>query len=349
MQNIFSHYYAKFSLRRQVYNNWLLCYKYLCLSKQYFYTKGEYVQMKKFKLLALGLCLIASITACGKESEKTYTAKELAQMSDDELEELFEKQLENFEEDMQEDKEDDDNAQQKGALSDKLHEFLNNDSSDNSSTTITDSDTPTASTITDSKSASKDTAKIKQKVIDAEWHSGIVQIDDIVFQLPITTNELLDLGFTYNLDPFEDSISKDYLYSKGENISMYFMLNNQYAFCLTFTNAVDGFNTLSDIIAEQNPTLNSISSTIQYCGLTNVIPITYAGGLKVGDSFQLIEERLGSPDSIDTNSHTMIYYYGNPSANTHYMAIHVSRDTQTIVNFTLNRYASLNTETDNEN
>ena len=51
----------------------------------------------------------------------------------------------------------------------KLHEFLNND---NTSTTITDSDTPTTSTFAESKSSNKDTAKVKQKVIDAEWHSG---------------------------------------------------------------------------------------------------------------------------------------------------------------------------------
>ncbi|MBQ3164840.1 MAG: hypothetical protein IJC02_09970 [Lachnospiraceae bacterium] len=305
--------------------------------------------MKKFKLLALGLCLIASITACGKESEKTYTAKELAQMSDDELEELFEKQLENFEEDMQEDKEDDDNAQQKGALSDKLHEFLNNDSSDNSSTTITDSDTPTASTITDSKSASKDTAKIKQKVIDAEWHSGIVQIDDIVFQLPITTNELLDLGFTYQTDFFDNSISEDYLFTKGENITIYFTLNNQFAVSLSFINTLDGFHTISDIIAEQNPVLNSISSTLQAAGMANTLPITYAGGLKVGDSFQLIEEHLGAPASIKTDSHNMMYYYGNPGANDCGMIIYVSRDTQAITNFTLERFAAPNAVKDNEN
>lgn len=245
--------------------------------------------MKQLKIAAMGLFLISALAACGKNTEKTYTEEELAQMSDKELEELLEQQIEDLENDEKiEEKKDTENTSDKGSIE------------------------PT------------------QEVIDAEWYSGKIQIEDIVIQLPISVNELSELGFEYKLS---SDMSEDYLFDETQTIPLSFYLDDKEVFLQGFPHHVEGLHTASEILEETDLIMNDLSS-LAYTDSNSTV--YYAGGLKIGDSVRLIEERLGTPYEITSDHRLMQYNYGTYSTNNSqcYMTINVDRETQLISSIT---------------
>ncbi len=239
--------------------------------------------MKKFKAIVVGLCLVLALGSCGK-SEETYTAEELANMSEKELAEIM----------AQQEKEDKSDKKNKSGKADEP----------------------------------------SQEIIDAEWYSGKVQIDGVVYDLPITISELEALGFEYYPvrvnDQYElERINDDYLFGQNEYISVQYFLDDNKIFSSDILNTLEGFHTFADIV-------DNLDSAITAAGSYSIMPdeLThyYPGGLQVGDSFTLIEERLGTPTEIDSN---MSYHYGLSNTNSYFPAckltIAVDRDTQKII------------------
>ncbi len=228
------------------------------------------------------------------KSEETHTAEELANMSEKELAEIMEQQEE-------EDKKD---------KADKKNK----------------ADEPS------------------QEIIDAEWYSGKVQIDGVVYDLPLTVSELETLGFecypvTYN-DQFElEKCNDDYLFGERESLYVQCCLDGTPIFETMFNNSLEGFHTFADIVSEQNPTITSISASTLMQGTSSQTSeedsiYYFPGGLQIGDSISLIEERLGTPTEIDSD---MTYWYGlyNPTGTAIFspcgLKIRVDRNTQKII------------------
>ncbi len=231
--------------------------------------------MKKLKAIVVSLCLVLALGGCGK-SEETYTAEELANMSEKELAEIMEQQE-------KEDKKD---------KADKKNK----------------ADEPS------------------QEIIDAEWYSGKVQIDGVVYDLPLTVSELDDLGFEYypvriNEQGQYEKISDDYLFGEAEYLQVKYYLDDKEIFSNHIINPLEGFHTFADIINE----LDSIIANKSSMFASEDMKYYFPGGLQVGDSFSLIEERLGTPTKIDSD---MGYHYGE--SNTCYTYVAVDRETQKI-------------------
>ena len=236
--------------------------------------------MKKLKAIVVSLCLVLALGACGK-SEETYTAEELANMSEKELAEIMEQQ----------EKEDESDKKNKPGKADEP----------------------------------------SQEIIDAEWYSGKVQIDGVVYDLPLTISELDDLGFEYYPvqmnDQYEwERINDDYLFGEAEYIQVKYLLDDKQIFSSHIINPLEGFHTFADIINELGSAIIGVGS---YSELPDELIHYYPGGLQIGDSLSLIEERLGTPSQTDSMDSVMVYQYGE--GNTCSTTINVDRETQQII------------------
>ena len=169
-----------------------------------------------------------------------------------------------------------------------------------------------------------------QEIIDSEWYSGKIQIEDIVIQLPVSVSELSELGFEYKLS---DDKSDDYLFDETQTIPLSFYLDGTEVFSATLTNDLEGFHTVSEILAETDLKINSVSDQSFYTD-----NVYYAGGLKIGDSLSLVEERLGTPYDLASSDSVITYNYGvnDPNYLQCCMIVSVNRDTQQIASITTN-------------
>lgn len=234
------------------------------------------------------LCIIASLTACGNDTKKTYTEEDLATLSDEELDAAMKASAEA--------------ASQAAALE------------------------------AESIAANRVPVEPKQEIIDAEWYSGMVQFNDIIVQLPIRLSELQELGFDYEVY----DKSKDYLFSEGESESVIFYLNGEKLFTVSIQSDVEGFHTLEEI----NPLITEISiMSIQMSDQAKALfDIYFPGGIKLGDSYTVIEEKLGKPYQIDSN---MTYQYGSQFGSLIRMNIMNNKDTQEITMVSINKMLNL--------
>lgn len=244
--------------------------------------------MKKIKVALLGLSLIISLTACGSDAENMYK-EEMPTILDDELEVALEASIENA--DVQE--------------------------------TLTDATQEVETFVAESVHV-----EAKQEIIDASWYSGMVQFNDIVVQLPIHLNELVKLGFDYEV--YGKSI--DYLFSENESNTVYFFLNDEKLFCIDVQSDKEGFHTLEEInplITEISISGNDISENAK-----DLVDIYFSGGIKLGDSYKVIEEKLGVPYEIDSS---MTYKYGSIIEYGLGMDLYNDKNTQTIVSICIGK------------
>lgn len=260
--------------------------------------------MKRLVLSVLiGLCFITGLTACGKDAEKTYTEEDLATLSDEEMEEVFEAAIEKMEKE---------EASLQAAAEEAAVE---------------------ASLEAEAIAAQREPVEPKQEILDAEWYSGMVQFNDIMVQLPIRLNELVALGFDYEI--FEQS--KDYLFAEGESNHVNFYLEGEKLFGTSVQSDMEGFHTLEEI----NPFITDIN--IMNANLSEqakaMFDIYFPGGIKAGDSYTVIEEKLGAAYQIDSS---MTYKYGSPYDFTIGMHLYCSKDTQEIQGIYLAKQVNLN-------
>ncbi|MBQ3164839.1 MAG: hypothetical protein IJC02_09965 [Lachnospiraceae bacterium] len=228
--------------------------------------------MKKIKLTLIGLCLIFALSACGKESSKTYTKEDLSNMSQKEVEELIGRDLESL---IKKNAEENDDA---------------------SSSAVTETESVIDAT------SDTNPYKATQEILDANWYSGKLQFRDLIIQFPTSVQELSELGFEYKS---KDGYVSDYTYDRGERIPLSFYLNDKEVFTATISNTLKESCSISKLVADVNPIIQNISfyNVEDY----NSADIYYPGGLQIGNSVELISERLGSPSETDDST----IKYGN--------------------------------------
>lgn len=172
----------------------------------------------------------------------------------------------------------------------------------------------------------------KQEILDAEWHSGFVQVNDKLIQLPITLSELLAMGFDYVID--DGDKSKDYLFADGERTYYDLLLDGKAVCTLRCEYAGDKLATLEEI----NPKVESISFTgIKETELTFFLP----GGVTLGDTMQAVEEKIGEPLEMEAGKNNFNYTYGRPSKGNDQcevgVRVNVNRDSQVVTGFQVSR------------
>ena len=156
--------------------------------------------MKKFILSVTVLCLILSFTACGNDADKPMSEKELENLTEKELEEAL-LALESAEESA--------NAAQQGTA------------------------------------AAVGSFEAKQEIIDAAWDSGLVQIDDKLVQLPVHLSEWVDMGLDYEVDFGHKS--RDYLFTQNELVRAELMYNGETVGNINLTKKTETPEPLADM------------------------------------------------------------------------------------------------------
>ena len=172
----------------------------------------------------------------------------------------------------------------------------------------------------------------KQEILDADWYSGFLQVNDKLVQLPLSLSELLAMGFSYEIDYGEKN--KDYLFVNGEYITYSLLLDGNEVCTQSYKYTGDKIATLEDI----NPNLEEVwFSGIEETDLTFFLP----GGVTLGDAMQVVEEKLGEPLEMNSNTSCFNYIYGNPSMGSNECEIGVSvsidRDSQLVTSFRISR------------
>ncbi|MBQ9766497.1 MAG: hypothetical protein IJW37_00120, partial [Lachnospiraceae bacterium] len=143
-----------------------------------------------------------------------------------------------------------------------------------------------------------------QQVLDAKWHSGLVQVNDKVISLPCKLSDLLAMGFDYEIDDGDEE--KGYLFAQNDYVAYNLLLNGERVCFQSFSNKKEGFLTLEDI----DPEIESVSLVMRDPGnVTFFLP----GGLTLGDAMSSIEEKLGPALGTEAQNESIIYNYGDSS------------------------------------
>ena len=173
----------------------------------------------------------------------------------------------------------------------------------------------------------------KQEILDAEWHSGMLQVNDKIIQLPMSLSELVAMGFDYAVD--DGNKKKDYLFASGEVISYNLLLDGEVICYLNYRYTGDKLATLEEI----NPKVEAID----YLPLLGTSKLTFflPGGVTLGDTMQAVEEKLGEPLQMNPNSYIFEYLYGRTYKGIDQcemgVKVVVNRDTQTVTSFKVTR------------
>ncbi len=177
----------------------------------------------------------------------------------------------------------------------------------------------------------------KQEIISASWDSGMVQIDDMLVQLPICLNDWVALGLDYELDLGQKS--KDYLFTQNESISLNLTYKGTQLGLLIFTKESEAPETVKDM----NPLIEKISIRQKPESITMFFP----GGLTFGEPYSSIEEKLGKATEIDGNLTYKYGQIGNSQTDLYYgMNVWVNKDTQAVSSFDIGKSIQ---ETDRKN
>lgn len=177
----------------------------------------------------------------------------------------------------------------------------------------------------------------KQEIISASWDSGLVQIDDMLVQLPIRLNDWVALGLDYELDLGQKS--KDYLFTQNESVSLNLTYKGTQLGLLIFTKESEAPETVKDM----NPLIEKISIRRKPESITMFFP----GGLTFGDPYSSIEEKLGKAAEIDGNLTHKYGQIGSSQTDLYYgMDVWVNKDTQAVSSFDIGKSIQ---ETDRKN
>ena len=168
-----------------------------------------------------------------------------------------------------------------------------------------------------------------QEILEAEWYSGLIQINDKVIELPVSFNELLDMGFDYQID--KGRKNKDYLFAQWETASYDLMLDGKKVFSQSLYYEEEELATLEQI----NPEIEYISGSEEE---TEGIVFFLPGGLTLGDAMAEVEEKLGEADETETQYGILTYTYGVPIKSSYEACefgvyVEVDRNTQTVSEF----------------
>lgn len=140
----------------------------------------------------------------------------------------------------------------------------------------------------------------KDEIVNASWDSGLVQINDKIIQMPQNLNDLVDLGFDYEIWLGKRAeAEKSYLMAPGERVRLSVNINGTEIYSQMITNETDDFILMSDI----NPLINDIGIGSKPEGIAMYFP----GGLTFGDSYKLITEKFGKANEVTSD---MTYRYG---------------------------------------
>lgn len=173
----------------------------------------------------------------------------------------------------------------------------------------------------------------KQEILDAEWHSGMIQINDKLIQLPMSLSELVAMGFDYAVD--DGNKKKDYLFASGEVISYNLLLDGEVICYLNLWYTGDKLATLEEI----NPKVEAIE-VLPIFGMPK-LTFFLPGGVTFGDTMQAVEEKLGEPLQMNPNRNIFEYLYGRTYKGIDQcemgVKVVVNRDTQTVTSFKVTR------------
>lgn len=176
-----------------------------------------------------------------------------------------------------------------------------------------------------------DSFEAKQEIIDAAWDSGLVQIDDILVQLPVSLNDWVDLGLDYELDFGKKS--KDYLFTQNETVSLQLIYKGEQLSSLVFKKQTETPETVKDI----NPIIEKINTLRKPENVTMYFP----GGLTFDDPYASIEEKLGKATEVDgnlTHKYGQIESSGSSQTDMYYgINVRVNRNSQTLSGFEIGK------------
>lgn len=174
------------------------------------------------------------------------------------------------------------------------------------------SSSPAAATNTYSETSAEENMPIvaTKEIIDADYYSGLVQIDEHLIQLPITLNELLDMGFdclvaTCSISGGFDPSSyndKTCLISPGEYYNFALVYNGEIMTDQIKVNSSETIQTITEI----NPTIYFLQ--FRSNGDTST-KVWGPGGLMLGAHYSDIEKTHGTPRYLDSTN--MFYHYGS--------------------------------------
>ena len=117
----------------------------------------------------------------------------------------------------------------------------------------------------------------------------MIQFNDVIVELPITFNKLIALGFDYEID----NKAYDYELSKDERVYTHFYLEETEVFAASLINEKADAYTLE----ECNPEITEITISSTFAD----VDVYFPGGIRIGDSSEAIDKRLGTPAEITTD------------------------------------------------
>lgn len=123
----------------------------------------------------------------------------------------------------------------------------------------------------------------KQEILDADWDSGLFQIEDKLIQLPIKLSELVDLGFDYMINGEPDSENK----LIGDKIySIQVLYKGEIVFSQAGIQGEQGLNRITDL----DPEITQLNFTEM---IHDKLTIFAPKGIRVGSDFSEIEKKYG--------------------------------------------------------
>lgn len=174
-----------------------------------------------------------------------------------------------------------------------------------------ESSSPAAATNTSSETSAEENMPVvaTKEILDADYCSGLIQIDKHLIQLPVTLNELLDMGFdcmvttsstgsVLNPSSYNDKMC---LISPDESYNFAIVYNGEIITSKTYVNKSQKIQTITEI----NPTIYYLEF---FSDRNFATKVWLPGGITLGAHYSNIESIYGTPRYLDSTH--MRYHYG---------------------------------------
>lgn len=137
-----------------------------------------------------------------------------------------------------------------------------------------------------------------QEILTASWSSGMLQVEDKVIQLPVRLSQLMQMGFTYEN---WSGYSKDYLISQNSCAYIVLCYNGVQVSMVTVYNHTD----MPLVTVEQ---IDPLITEFNIYSSAGKLDIYFPGGIKLGDHFTTIQQKLGAAREI--SPYDLTHRYG---------------------------------------
>ncbi len=132
----------------------------------------------------------------------------------------------------------------------------------------------------------------KPEILEAKWYDGMIQFNDVLIQLPIRFNDLIALGFDYEIE----GMAKDAILSDYTDYTVHFFFDGEKVFSHEVTsNLGDGHDM---VMLNPEITMINIQEADLSAAVKDSFDIYIAGGMKMGDPATWVEEKYGKTKNL---------------------------------------------------